>query len=79
MVWDQIGLRVPRFESRMHSQHQRLVINQESRGGKSLEKEYGGKGGGEREGGDTEFKSISENDHHNDVVAAVDDDNDFTY
>lgn len=37
MVWDQIGLRVPRFESRMHSQHQRLVINQESRGGKSLE------------------------------------------
>lgn len=36
MVWDQIGLRVPRFESRMHSQHQRLVINQETRGGKSL-------------------------------------------
>lgn len=51
MVWDQIGLRVPRFESRMHSQHQRLVINQETRGGKSLEKEYGGKVGREGEGG----------------------------
>lgn len=37
IIWDQIGLRVPRFESRMHSQHQRLVINQESRGGKTLE------------------------------------------